>query len=370
MRKFILFIFVFSFCAVNSFSNDGVFYSQGGTLVPLEETQVQLKKEILKFYVRDIFRVGVVIDFDFYNPGDEKTVTVGFVTPPAGGDVEDEHPQITKFVTNVNGTDIPYKIQRMNETSFKGYSDDSEFDYVYYFPVTFKKGANHIHHTYTFRVNESVENRREINYQITTGKRWANGQIDDFELQVHFDDGIYAVPESFRKNGEPAGWKIKGEGVFGREVGHYGYTEDPRSKMVFIRNGYLSLKEQDFKPDFDISIREPNWGMGSSEMMCIDPGDCPKAPSELGNNAFIYFNNAPGDYLTVETLKDLTPEDLRLIRNFQYAIKGLVFKDKTLDEYFSKYFWYMPVESLKVEDIKLSDAQRDFLAKVTAAEKK
>ncbi|MCB1026052.1 MAG: hypothetical protein KDB79_16770, partial [Acidobacteria bacterium] len=167
-----------AFLANNIFANDGVFYAQGGTLVPMQETQVSLKKEILKFYIVDYEFVDVDVNFDFYNPGEEKTVIVGFVTPPAMGDIDEngEHPRISNFTVNVNGKMVAFKIERMNQTSFKSADDDevAGYDYVYYFPVTFKKGLNKVLHTYRFQGGGSVETQRDFDYQITTGKRWAN----------------------------------------------------------------------------------------------------------------------------------------------------------------------------------------------------
>ena len=56
------------------FSNDGAFYSSGNQLVPIDETDIECRKEILS-----IKRVGensntqfeVTVDYTFYNPGQE-----------------------------------------------------------------------------------------------------------------------------------------------------------------------------------------------------------------------------------------------------------------------------------------------------------
>ncbi|MBL0016272.1 MAG: hypothetical protein IPP17_07460 [Bacteroidetes bacterium] len=75
------FVLLALFVANGLFANDGVFYAQGNHLVPVKETVVQLKKEILKLKrIGDYMAVDVY--FEFYNPGPEKTEIVGFVTPP------------------------------------------------------------------------------------------------------------------------------------------------------------------------------------------------------------------------------------------------------------------------------------------------
>lgn len=84
MRKFIFILLVTFFQETKA--NDGVFYATGNTLVPLKETTIRLKKEILNLERKGDW-VQVDIYFEFFNPGPEKELTVGFVTPPADGDV-------------------------------------------------------------------------------------------------------------------------------------------------------------------------------------------------------------------------------------------------------------------------------------------
>ncbi len=356
-----------------AFANDGVFYAQGGTLVPMQETQVSLKKEILKFYIVDFEFVDVDIDFEFYNPDEEKTVIVGFVTPPAMGDVDEkgEHPRISKFTVNVNGKTIPFKIEKMSESSFKSADDDevAGYDYVYYFPVTFKKGLNKVLHTYRFQGGGSVETQRDFDYQITTGKRWANKQIDDFELQIHPDRGVFFIPLSFREDGTEANWEIVGKGTFSKPIASLIEDDKPVHKLVQLQNGYLSLKEKNFQPFNDISMGEFNWSVGWSSKMCLDPDRCTDG-GELGDNFYQYFRVEPGEYTTDEDLKRLTDDELKIVRNFAYAIRGYAFKSPLLNAFYSQFFWYKPDPELKIEDIKLTPKEEAFLKMVAAAEKK
>lgn len=356
-----------------AFANDGVFYVQGSTLLPLQETQVELRKEILKFYIKDFEWMDVDVDFTFYNPGNEKTVTVGFVTPPASGDVdedEDIHPQIENFTVNVNGKDLKYEMKRMKDTSFQaGNQEINGYDFVYYFPVTFQKGTNKIRHTYRFRGGGSVETQRDFNYQITTGKRWANKQIDDFELQIHPDLGIFFVPLSFYENGTPATWKINGEGKLSDPKVLFFSEGKPNMKLFQIKSGYLSLNEKNFKPDKDIMIGEVNWNMGWHERLCKDKNKCPKV-EEIGSNLFAYFTISPSEYFEEENLAELSKRDLQIVRNFAYAIRGYDFKTVMLKDFYSQFFWYQPNPDLKLSDIKLSDKEEVFMKKVLNIESK
>ena len=374
MKKSILSAFLsLLFLANFSFANDGVFYVKGNTLIPLQETQVELRKEILKFYVKDFEWMEVDVDFTFYNPGDAKTVTVGFVTPPASGDVDetgDIHPQIENFTVNVNGKNLKYEMKRMKDTSFQGGNEEiNGYDFVYYFPVTFKPGTNKSRHTYRYRGGGSVETQRDFDYQITTGKRWANKQIDDFELQFHPDRGIFFIPLSFQENGELADWEIVGKGTLSEPLAMFYMEEKPTSRLVQIRDGYLSLKEKNFKPDRDIQFGEANWNMGWHEKLCKDKNDCPKT-EEIGMNLFLYFTTSPPEYLDEQNMAELSKRDLKIVRNFPYAIRGYDFKTNMLKDFYSKFFWYQPDPSLKLSDIKLSEKEEAFIKKVLRVEAK
>ncbi len=354
--------------------NDGVFYSRGGTLIPLQETQISLRKEVLKFFVTDYQFMNVEVDFEFYNPGNEKSVIVGFVTPPASGDIgEDEtahHPRISEFTVRVNSKAIAFEFKRMSETSFK--FDDREIygtDYVYYFPVTFKPGFNKIRHTYRFQGGASVEHQRYFDYQITTGKRWANKQIDDFELQIHLDRGIFFVPLSFRKTGQPANWEIIGRGSFSKPQTLYFGEESPNIKLVQIQNGYLSLKQTDFRPDRDIGIGEYHWNVGSHTKMCNNIKSCPKV-TEVYDNLFQYFRVEPSEYFSEDNLAELSRDDLAIVRNFPYAIRGYPFKSPMIKRFYSQFFWYLPDQELKITDITLSKSEEEFVKKILNVEKR
>ena len=45
MKKIILLLIICFFSGLRLLANDGVFYAEGNTLIPLQETQVELKKE-------------------------------------------------------------------------------------------------------------------------------------------------------------------------------------------------------------------------------------------------------------------------------------------------------------------------------------
>lgn len=367
----LIFVFIFSFSA---FANDGVFYAQGDTLFPLQETQVELKKEVLKFYVVDHNFAKVDVYFEFYNPSATKTVTVGFVTPPADGDVTEEEANkqfITNFTVNVNGKIIPYKIKRLKETTFKletKEDEGSKEDYfVYYFPVTFKKGLNIVHHTYRYRGDESVEIQRSFSYQITTGKSWANKQIDDFELQIHPDNGIYYVPSKFVNDEKLADWKLVGDGVMEENPRNF-FGGERYVRMVHFNNGYLSFKQKNFKPDFDIDFGEYNWAAGWASVWCEFGQECVEQNSL--EKVTRYFTLKPyGEFESID-FDGFTAKDFKYLRNYFYAVRGIDFRDSQLRNFYTQFFWYKPIKGLKAENIKLSKAEDKFLKGLGLVEKK
>lgn len=372
MKKLLIFALFILILPSFLFANDGVFYASGNTLVPLQETQVELRREVLKFFVVDHEFMHVKIDFEFFNPGAARTLTVGFVTPPADGDVSDEeqkHPFVSNFTVNVNGKIIAFKIKKMNETSFKmGDAEREGDDFVYYFPVTFKSGLNRIRHTYRFRGSSGVELQRAFDYQITTGKRWANKQIDDFEMQIHLDNGVFAIPASFQADGKLAEWKIVGDGVVEDQTRQWFSSDEPRVRMVHLNKGYLLLKEKNFKPDTDIFFGEYNWGAGWASTWCDFGQECFE-PDAL-EKVVKFFDLNPYEGYEDEDFSSLNKKELKYVRNYFYAVRGLAFKNAELKNFYSQFFWYKPNESMRADNIQLSKAESVFIAKIKKFEGK
>ena len=351
-------------------ANDGVFHARGNTLVPLQETQVKLTKELLKFHVRDFQYMDVEVDFEFHNPGPARTLMVGFVTPPAAGDIDEaeaaKHPKISDFTVSHNGKEIRFKITGLDHTGFKiGDRTIGGSDFVYHFPITFEPGINHIRHTYRFQGGASVETQRDFEYRITTGKSWANGQIDDFELQVHLDNGIYYIPDSFQKSGDSAPWKIVGDGVIGDIRWPFFYS-DTKVRMAHLKNGYLSLTRKHFKPDSDIFLGEYNWAAGWMQRWCKSEKPCfERSKTE---NIAPYFRIDPSDWLDTKRLRQFSKRELRLLRNYYFAIQGYPFKSSDLKQFYSNFFWYQPNPELVATDIRLTDSQKLLIGRIKSVE--
>jgi hypothetical protein len=69
-------------------------------------------------------------------------------------------------------------------------------------------------------------------------------------------------------------------------------------------------------------------------------------------------------------LKDLTVIELRILRNTLYAIRGYVFNDAFLNEYFNKQYWYFPNPNLTQNDIVLNSVEQEILGFILEEENK
>ncbi len=319
MRKFTLLCLVLATCCFCN-ANDGSFYASGNTLIPLKETTIQMKKEILSLERKGNW-MQVDIYFEFFNPGPEKELTVGFVTPPAEGDVTDEeagHPQIKDFMVMAGDRLLPYKMAKMEESGFKVAEKMANgFDFVYYFTIRFAKGITVIRHSYLYRGGGSVEAMADFDYRLTTGTSWAGGAIGDFELNINMgDNSYYAVPSAFTKT--PAGWTMVGVGRIGKiqQYNPYGEEDGGHSlRMVMQRRGKLQLRSKDFRPVKDLSIvvfqlhNEMNLWMENKEK------------DELATLRDIIWEEH-----TDSLIRSLTDFQLRLFRNLNYARAGYAFQ--------------------------------------------
>lgn len=343
MKKWLLWSLLMG--SLSGQANDGSFYASGNTLVPLKETTIRLKKEVLSLTRKEDW-MQVDIYFEFFNPGPEKELTVGFVTPPAVGDVteaEESHPQIRDFMVMVGNRLLSYKITRMKETGFK--TDDKIADgndFVYHFPVKFSNGVTVIRHCYQYRGGSSVEAIAEFYYRLSTGTTWANGAIEDFELNIDMgNDSYFAVPARFEK--AMADWTVAGIGRMSKSAQRYNPLgeEDGGAelKMVYLRQGLLQLRAIKFKPRNDLSIII--FQLHNEISLWCEHSE---------KNDFTGLIQWGGEDSAKVFVSKLSDNELRLYRNLDYARMGYDFKDAALKAAFSKYIWYIPDPLRKMEN--------------------
>jgi len=343
----------------SAFGNDGVYLTRGSVIYPIKETNISLEMEILSFTVRD--RVAYVdIQFEFNNPETtERKLLIGFQAPTAVGDVSDSISnlnQIIDFKIVQNGQILPYKLKatecedcELKDPRDFHFSQSEPGVFVFLFEITFKPGLNKIYHSYNFPASSNVSFDQFYNYILTTGSKWANGKIKDLTLNIDMGQNQYFyVNDIF---GQTANWSIIGTGKVTDEK--FDYFDNDSSRMVRTLSGQLQIKVSDFQPtkniEFGIVGRYSftSWPVNHEK---IRTGEL----ISLGNM------NLQADY---------SKEELRLLRNTIYAQYGYDFNSPDLKEYFSQFAWYMPDPNLKIEDIKLTEKEKELIEQILTKEK-
>ena len=351
----ILFILLCCIPTIFTSANDGVFYAQGNQLIPANETDISVQKEVLT-----LNRVGdqikVTVYYEFNNPADEKNVLVGFEAQGGGDDDPSrtfpEHPCINNFKVVLNGAPVDYEI---------AHTDHS--DYIYYFNVKFRPGLNIIQHTYDFEISYTVEDEFYFPYILTAANRWANHQIDDFTLNIDMGDytSFHLFP-TFFKNGDE--WSIQGIGKYTTDT-VWGYTDGKETPVFHIQHGNIKYKKTNFHPDGELMIRQRRcdwysewfWDHSVSLQGITDSFKSQYIPIRVPMYDVVYDDE---EEMTL-FYKSVSPEQRRILKNMPFAYKGYIFKDKTLQDYFESTNWYIPNPDYKSDMGTLDEKEREWV---------
>ena len=255
----------------NVLANDGVYYTSGNFLVPLRETDISAKKEVLEITLcKDSFAT-VTVDYTFYNNSEDKTVTMAFEAAApynawAPINRQGNHPFIEDFTVLFNGEPLPYRnalvgitanfssyedarnrkdyLAPLDPNEWKGYGEVADsllpmddvlinpalpdsfcsFAYAYYFDAPFRKGENHVRHTYRYRMSWGVGRDYEVSYTLTPVTRWRGGQVDDFTLRIKSETDREIVMNDSLFLGAP--FKLEGIGdIYQLQSDYWGYSQ-------------------------------------------------------------------------------------------------------------------------------------------------
>lgn len=343
------------FLNLQLFANDGAFYAKGNQLIPINETSISVKKEILSLKkIRDKY-IEVSVYYEFYNPKDEKEITVGFEAFSPDGDVDGapkngQHPYMRNFTVNMNGKNLAHQIAYVADTlyntngkiktidlkKFEGSKSGNyvDFFYVYHFKAKFKKGINIIKHTYSYDLSGSVDFHYDFEYVLTAAKRWQNKQIDDFTLILDMGEfETFNIAKGFFRDANE--WTINGVGK----------TENDKSTFLnknvlkfHIQKGTISFSKKNFKPADELFVYALN------------------VMADLDYIPFSYYQD--------ERIKQpKTDFDKKVLRNLPFARRGYIFQDKNVQQFYQKLDWYMPNQSYKPDVEKLTERERKWITK-------
>ena len=368
----LLFLLSYTVCC----ANDGAFRAAGNQLIPMYETDISVKKEILTINRISSGKVAITVYYEFFNPKANKELEVGFEAVSPSGDVNmrpvnGQHPYITKFTVNMNDEAIPFKVAIVSDSlyyrngKFKSKTltqalkevdenDVVDFLYVYHFKALFKPGLNIIKHTYTVDLSNSVSENYALQYILTAAGRWANRQIDDFTLQINMGElqDIWIRNTFFSNVSE---WQLP-ETAKGIHL-----KKNRTDKMIsdtsefFIRKGMLTFQKQNFKPIGELYIESyKNWFYYGSQ------------DENLNDD---YFNckrdRLPFSIESQDEIKKPSDElSKRILKNLPFARRGYIFKSPELQAWFEKQPWYKKDETYKPVLAELTQKEQAWLNKL------
>lgn len=395
-------------------ANDGAFYAQGNHLIPITETTISVRKEILTITHMadtitgwgDMFKVNVY--YEFFNPGPAKDVTVGFESPTPdgngyGGTLDEAYkgqPYMYGFNVVMNGKPLPHQVahvpykyegdyqfdytrktedyykngqvQDMPKEQYKAnlrryFPEEADaeeaaldyygylFYYVYHFNAHFNEGLNTIQHTYTVKGSDLVMTDYLFDYIMTAANRWANNGIDDFTLILNMGDHTsFSVCPTFYAS--PDEWTFSGKGKIGERREMIGMCEN--CPMFHVQTGSLVFKQKNFHPEGELHIMSDALYL---YMYDFKEGDKDEIEGFVNDFKSKYYNNLMLDDEQPVDISKFTPEQKRIVKNVPFAYRGYVFKDKGLQCFFESTDWYIPNPDYQADMSKLETGEKKWV---------
>ena len=380
MKKFFKLRFWFLFMVIMSvsFGNDWEFSSRGENIIPIETSQVSIKKEEIRMKIVND-GMDVKVKFIFNSPVSEEKI-IGFITPEGGFDNDDNYQwdgemHFKNFTTVVNGKTVKSNVEKMKDfykknvlskEEMKKYNVEKYKDsYIYYFKANFVKGENTVEHSYNYSGSHGV-GYNDFQYVWTTISKWKNKKVDEFELIIEPGDSFVSLPYTFWKNGKKINWEIVGEGKIDTAVNEITESSTNRKtvmKRVYakLKNGYIAYRTKDFAPDDEfwmedvINIVNNYFPYEKTEKGYIFTDDnfdyaslmCCYVTEPYSKEKYEKYEYYKADLEVSrekeEELKKLSNKELEILRNYPFALAGYDFSRKDLKDYFSQFIWYYPI---------------------------
>lgn len=112
-KQLILSFLLMTCSLLTASANDGVYFTSGNFLVPTQETDISVDREILTITIGNDGFARVDVYYEFMNHGASKTVTMAFeANAPYNADapknLRGPHHYINHFTANMNGQPLSY----------------------------------------------------------------------------------------------------------------------------------------------------------------------------------------------------------------------------------------------------------------------
>lgn len=359
MKQLFTILYVFLVGQI-AYANDGSFLASGNHLIPIAESNISIRKEILTLKKIRNQIIEVTVYYEFFNPNEERNIVVGFeaFSPSGDADIKPKnglHPYMRDFTVELNERILKYEIAYVEDSQYvkNGFitgkklndiikntdSDEADFFYVYHFNARFKKGLNIIKHTYNYDLSRFVGYHYEFSYILTTAKRWANKKIDDFTLVVDMDEfEAFNIRKTFFSSTND--WLINGIGKssYLRADSISGEGED--AIRFFVQKGNLIFHKINFIPGGELFIYSPRF---------LDE-----------TRSYIPFSY----YYQDEIEKPKNDFQKKVLANLPFARRGLVFKNKEFQKYYEKIDWYMPNPNYIPDVNLLNEIEKKWIRKL------
>ncbi len=350
-------------------ANDSSYYASGNQIIPLQETDISIKKEILTIKRIEDNKVRITVDYTFHNPKEEKSLLMGFEADnPYGDTIETpkngRHPYIENFSVNFNGKAIPHKvsyltpahqqddesknlytIDDLNKNQLTPKADNqnaSDKIYVYHFPATFATGDTQVIHTYDYDISSAVFIETEIDYLLTPALRWANNQIDDFTLIIDLGEfQQYHINPTFFDNINS--WTTEGRVKITMENVTNAMSDETKKMLTVCQHhGSVTFHTKNFKPKGELSL------FANRTLIRDEILDSKSLKLSLQDYPWLHEELTLKDEFTRKTLE-----------NFPYARRGYLFQNKELKAFYESQPWYMPDPNYK--NPILTDEEKEWL---------
>lgn len=390
--KIILFLLLLLANVVRA--NDGSYYVSGNQLIPIENANVRIDKEVLTIRLSDDGYAYVDVDYTFFNKGEAGVVKMGFEAsdefmgdgePVNPDSLHKGHPFIYDFSVEVNGQKqsfqnlfayVNVKASKFGSAPEMDYADfpaepitenerkamaesaervDADLmqiggyrpkAHVYYFEANFNHGANKVHHTYRYKMGGGFTAAYYLGYWLTPAMRWAGGTIGDFTLRISTEGTakhFYIKNEKCLKG--HAFKVVKGTGKV--RLGIDQFKDFASSKIisneiveVSLRDGVVEMHAENFRPTDDLML------ISADALRVVDVFGEHEKYQKLGS-----FYNRDGAFCLIlqksHVKENGTALEKKILNNLPYANRGLVFQDKELQDFFEKQWWYMPDPSYR-----------------------
>lgn len=360
------------------YANDATFHMSGNHLIPVMESDISVKKEVLSIKRISEDELKVDVYYEFYNPKQAKKIIVGFeaASPERGKKGVDPkydwHPYMSNFTVSMNGNKLPYKVTLVADSLYTRNNEivsltkheavevenqevmsdaDTRFNYVYYFDANFKAGLNVVKHSYNIKLTGGIIYNYAFYYILTAAMRWGNEQIDDFTLIIdmgNFKD-FYIDDASF---GDKK-WSLKGTGkIMKNSSNPWGFdSDDDVSRTRFsVKDGYIEYKAMNYKPRAELFLFSPTLGLNYSGVFNYkETKQLPFEDQRYG----MEFDNA------------LDSMSQRILRNLPFARRGYIFSTPEIQKYYSAQEWYLPDANYKATLESLTDKEREWVKRWT-----